>query len=119
VISVVLGDYHRGALTATGKLYTWGQYSRGALGLGDPGKIEAGKPGGFASEEHRIAACARRRRPTPPTVETPTEVRFDHGRKKPKDRFCFAAAAAGWHMGALVIDLDVRKPPNFIHNLHD
>jgi SCF-associated factor 1 len=25
VISVVLGDYHFGALTTTGKLYTWGK----------------------------------------------------------------------------------------------
>ena len=28
VISVVLGDYHFGALTATGKLYTWGVYTK-------------------------------------------------------------------------------------------
>jgi SCF-associated factor 1 len=28
VISVVLGDYHFGALTATGKLFTWGKYTR-------------------------------------------------------------------------------------------
>lgn len=28
VISVVLGDYHFGALTATGKLFTWGIYTR-------------------------------------------------------------------------------------------
>jgi SCF-associated factor 1 len=108
VISVVIGDYHYGALTSTGKLYTWGQYSRGALGLGDPSEIEAGRPGGFVSEEHRSAALARRFRPTPPPVQTPSEVRFDHGTKKPKERFCFAVAAAGWHMGALVIDLDVR-----------
>jgi SCF-associated factor 1 len=107
VISVVLGDYHYGALTSSGKLLTWGQYSSGALGLGDPGKIEAGKPGGFELESQRLDACARRRRPTPPSVQTPTEVRFDHGRKKPKERFCFAATAAGWHMGALAIDLDV------------
>jgi hypothetical protein len=26
VISVVLGDYHFGALTASGKLFTWGKY---------------------------------------------------------------------------------------------
>ncbi|TFY78827.1 hypothetical protein EWM64_g5186 [Hericium alpestre] len=30
IISVVLGDYHFGALTATGKLFTWGSYSQGA-----------------------------------------------------------------------------------------
>jgi SCF-associated factor 1 len=37
----------------------------------------------------------------------PTEVRFDHEEKKRKDMFCFAATAAGWHMGGLVIDLEV------------
>jgi SCF-associated factor 1 len=40
-------------------------------------------------------------------VTVPTEVRFDHGGKKRKEMFCFAATAAGWHMGALVIDLEV------------
>ena len=43
VISVVLGDYHYGALTSTGKLLTWGAYSNGALGLGDPKDIEPGQ----------------------------------------------------------------------------
>jgi len=114
VISVVIGDYHNGALTSTGKLLTWGAYSSGALGLGDPGKIEAGKPGGYHTEAHRLDAIARRRRPAVPPVGTPTEVRFDHGRKTPKEMFCFAATAGGWHMGALVIDLEVRACVNLI-----
>jgi SCF-associated factor 1 len=108
VISVVIGDYHYGALTSTGKLYTWGQYSKGALGLGDPTKIEAGKPGGYFEERHRREALSGRR-PPPPGVTVPTEVRFDHGSKKQRDMFCFGITAAGWHMGALVMDLDVRS----------
>lgn len=105
VISVVLGDYHYGALTATGKLLTWGSYSKGALGLGDPADIEPGQPGGFLTQNHRQMAITRRRG-QPTDVEVPTPVRFDHGGKK-KDMFCFAATAAGWHMGALAIDLEV------------
>jgi hypothetical protein len=106
VISVVLGDYHNGALTSTGKLLTWGNYSRGALGLGDPTKIQAGTPGGFLTERQREGAT-RTRRGVPPPVDVPTEVRFDHGSTKDRKMFCFAATAAGWHMGALVIDLEV------------
>jgi SCF-associated factor 1 len=108
VISVVLGDYHNGALTANGKLLTWGNYSRGALGLGDPTTLDVGAPGGFPTAE-LLKAAVSRMGGTPPRVEVPTEVRFDHGLKKKIDRFCFAATAAGWHMGALVIDLEVRS----------
>ncbi|PPQ67894.1 hypothetical protein CVT26_007094 [Gymnopilus dilepis] len=107
VISVVIGDYHNAALTANGKLLTWGAYSNGALGLGDPFELEPGAPGGFASSEDRVAA--RRHWRTPPSVQVPTEVRFDHNLKKPKDRFCFATTAAGWHTGALVIDLESNE----------
>jgi SCF-associated factor 1 len=114
VISVVLGDYHYGAVTSSGKLLTWGDYSHGAFGLGDPIKIAAGEPGGYATEQQRLAALSGRR-PTPPPVHIPTQVRFDHDTRTRKDRFCFAAAAAGWHMGALVIDLDVRPPPRHSH----
>lgn len=108
VISVVIGDYHQGALTANGKLLTWGGYSHGALGLGDPVDISVGDAGGFGTEQDREQATMGRRANTPPPVERPTEVRFDHARKNRKDRFCFAATAAGWHMGALVIDLEVE-----------
>ena len=51
VISVVLGDYHYAALTADGKLFSWGAFSKGALGLGDPYIIPVGQPGGYANEE--------------------------------------------------------------------
>lgn len=105
VISVVLGDYHKGALTASGKLYTWGVFSKGALGLGDPVDLDVGAPGGFQTQRQKEAARARGLRATPPDVTVPTEVRFDWGKKK-REMFCFSAAAAGWHMGALVIDLE-------------
>ena len=54
---------------------------------------------------------------TPPEVQVPTEVRFDwqekeeqerkrNGQGSKKERYCFAVTAGGWHMGALVIDLE-------------
>ncbi|TFY69106.1 hypothetical protein EVJ58_g618 [Rhodofomes roseus] len=108
VISVVLGDYHCGALTADGKLLTWGAYSKGALGLGDPTKIPLSQPGGFMDDNQLRGATNRWGilMFPPPDVTVPTEVRFDHGEKKRRERYCFAAAAAGWHMGALVMDLE-------------
>lgn len=113
VISVVLGDYHFGALTSSGKLLTWGQYSKGALGLGDPGELPVGSPGGFAEEERRVRAQSLGHG-FPPNVAVPSEVRFDHGLKaKGKvERYCFAAAASGWHTGALVIDLAGDEVPS-------
>ncbi|KZT10184.1 RCC1/BLIP-II [Laetiporus sulphureus 93-53] len=108
VISVVLGDYHYGALTSDGKLLTWGAFSKGALGLGDPTTIPLGQPGGFTNEAQQRQAATRlgMLRAPPPEVTLPTEVRFDHGENRRKERYCFAATAAGWHMGALVIDLE-------------
>ncbi|KAF7308474.1 RCC1/BLIP-II protein [Mycena chlorophos] len=108
VISVLVGDWHYAALTETGRLFTWGGYSSGALGLGDPMKIPAGAPGGFTTEEARLQAQERGfGTPQNTTQAVPTEVRFDHGRKTPKNRFCLAASASGWQTGALVIDLQV------------
>ncbi|KAI0358132.1 RCC1/BLIP-II [Trametes cingulata] len=111
VISVVLGDYHYGALTGTGQLLTWGAFSKGALGLGDPTRIPVGQPGGYADEEERRTSVHMRwgvMRP-PPDVRVPTEVRFDYGERKKREKYCFAAAALGWHTGALVIDLDPEE----------
>jgi SCF-associated factor 1 len=105
VISVFVGDYHNAALTSSGKLLTWGRYSAGALGLGDPTELVPGTPGGFATEQQRSEGLTRGR--SPPGTDIPTEVRFDHARKTPRDRFCFSACASGWHTGALVIDLRV------------
>ncbi|KAI0064013.1 RCC1/BLIP-II [Artomyces pyxidatus] len=108
IISVVLGDYHFGALTASGQLLTWGSYSHGALGLGRPLSLPAGAPGGYATEQELTTARSRFSLPDPPDVDTPAEVRFDH-EKKGGRKFVFGAAAAGWHTGALVIDLEPEK----------
>jgi len=105
IISVVLGDYHNVALTSSGEVMTWGAYSAGASGLGDPIILAPGTPGGFETEQARSTA-EEERSGEPPAVEIPCKVRFDHGLRKPKDRFCFAIAAAGWHTGALVMDLE-------------
>ena len=67
VISVVLGDYHYGALL----------------------EVESCSLGWVQI----------------PAIEVPTKVRFDHGLKQRREPFVFGVAAAGWHMGALVIDL--------------
>ena len=109
VISCVVGDYHYGALTATGKLLTWGAFSKGALGLGDPVEIPAGQPGGYATQEEKNRAFHERwgLRNSPPDVQCPTEVRFVHQERHKRPKYCLSAAAFGRHMGALVIDLDV------------
>jgi SCF-associated factor 1 len=99
VISIVLGDYHYGALLEDGKLLTWGQVN--GCGLGNPATLPVGVPGGFKTEQDKI----QNRRVLIPNIEVPTEVRFDHGLKERRESFVFGVAAAGWHMGALVIDL--------------
>ncbi|KAI0091641.1 regulator of chromosome condensation 1/beta-lactamase-inhibitor protein II [Irpex rosettiformis] len=116
IISVVLGDYHFGALTSSGKLLTWGGFSKGALGLGDPNDLDVGVPGGFRNQEEKDESIRntslRRNGLEPDRTDVPGEVRFDWEDKKRgregKERYCFGATAAGWHMGALVIDLSVR-----------
>ncbi|EMD39127.1 hypothetical protein CERSUDRAFT_112811 [Gelatoporia subvermispora B] len=107
VIAVVLGDYHYGALTASGQLLTWGSFSKGALGLGEPTQLPVGTPGGFATEANRQAALRGRwgMQVPPPEVREPAPVHFGSAGAA-REMFCFAAAAAGWHTGALVIDLD-------------
>lgn len=119
VISVVVGDFHYGALTSTGELLTWGSFSKGALGLGDPLALEPGEPGAFETAEHkRTMQTAQWMRLTPPEVRVPTAVSFDYtkkGRRTGRKRFAFGVAAAGWHMGALVIDLEVRDRSKQAH----
>jgi SCF-associated factor 1 len=119
IVSVVLGDYHFGALTEDGTMLTWGKYSAGALGLGDPFTLPAGSPGSFplSNEQSNPAppmgyrlGRGRGRREEPPEVKEPTEVRFDREDHK-RDKFVFAIAASGWHTAALVIDLQPNNPP--------
>ena len=108
ITSVVSGYDHFGALTSSGKLLTWGRYSYGALGLGDPGKLPVGSPGGYATEEERVEA-----RDYPPDVIVPTEVKFDHGLEAEGrvKRYCLAAAAGGESTAALVVDLIEDEVP--------
>ena len=106
VISVVSGHRHFGALTSSGKLLTWGAYQYGNLGLGDPGKLPVGSPGGYATEEQRAQASE-----PPPDVTVPTEVRFDHGLKAGVKRYCVAVAAGRLSTAALVVDLTEDEIP--------
>jgi SCF-associated factor 1 len=111
VISIVLGDYHYGALTSDGQLLTWGEYSNGALGLGLPTGLPVGSPGGYMTEEQRNQSRLSEWGPLePPRVVSPSPVHFNHGLNPGGRRYCFAATAAGWHTGALVICLEVSFP---------
>lgn len=110
VISVAIGDWHNAALTADGKVLTWGEFSAGALGLGDPAKLTPGTPGAYSANPSL-------RRARPETVITPTEVRFDYGTKERRDRFAFAVTAAGWHTGALVMDLDPKGDEEDVYEM--
>ena len=111
VISVVSGNYHSGALTSSGKLLTWGKYYGGVLGLGDPGKLPVGSPGGYKDEKEKTFALINYQ--LPPDVTIPTEVRFDHGLevKGRVERYCFAVNASGYHTAALVVDFAEDEVP--------
>lgn len=111
---MVLGDYHFGALTEDGTMLTWGKYSNGALGLGDPVELPAGTPGGYnepvepAPQPTQIPDLSpigpgifrgpvrrqMRMYDTPPDVLEPAEVRFDQIDGN-NDKFVFAIAASG------------------------
>ena len=76
------------------------------MGLGDPGKLPAGSPGGYATEEQRV------RGELPPNVKVPTKVRFDHGLEAGGvKRYCVAAAAGGDSTAALVVDFTEDEVP--------
>ena len=103
VISVVVGEGHFGALTSSGKLLTWGEYYRGALGLEGPSI--AGSLRGHTEEEQTYV---------PPGVTVPTEVRFDHHEQAKGGgvkRYCFAVAACKSHTAALVVDVAADEVP--------
>lgn len=102
VISVVLGDYHYCALTSNGEVFSWGKYSKGALGLGSPSSDRHPAPR-FRFNMAPILQIPTEQ-PRPRDADVPTRVSFDH-EDGVRDRYVFAVAAAGWHCGALVIDL--------------
>jgi len=105
IISVVLGENHFAALTSDGQLLTWGKFTFGALGLGDPRYLPLGSPGGFTAET--ALAASEVARTSPPDVQDPSPVRFDWGEVGMKKRqFCFAAAASERQMAAVVLDFD-------------
>ena len=83
----------------------WGEYSDGALGLGDLGKLPARPPRGHAEKE-RVRTKAQE---PVSNVAVPTEVRFDHHERSKGEgrveRYCFAVAADARHTAALVVDL--------------
>jgi len=109
---------HHSALTSSGKLLKWGGYSGGVLGLGDPGELPVGSPGGYMTKEDQAKRKARSlESKLPPNVKVPSEVRFDHGLvvKGRVERYCFAAGASSGHSIALVFDLaddEVVAPHN-------
>ena len=106
VISVVSDDSYFRALTSSGKLLTWGMSHWGGLGLGDPGKLPIGSPGGYATEKQRVRPGLL------PEVTVPTEVRFDHGLEaEGVKRYCVAVAAGEDSTAALVVDLTEDEIP--------
>lgn len=98
IIRVEVGDYHYGALTSSGQLLTWGQYSNGALGHGEANeRIEDSHFGNMA-------------------VAVPQEVKFgdplkDHLGKD--DEFVFNVTMAGWASSALTVNFN-EEPEDIV-----
>jgi hypothetical protein len=90
---VECGDYHFGALTASGELLAFGGYSNGALGLG--------------LDNNRLDPSVRRN--VDRSVPVPSRVCFlDPDRPNASstpDEYCFNLAMAGWASGALCVNL--------------
>ena len=106
IVAIAFGDYHSLALTAEGKVLSWGTESQmcGCLGHGP---VEIARRRGV-----RLTAHGQ--------LNEPTEVRFDpletSNRQKPEGNqyFIFNISAAGWHSGALALaptDLPRRRGP--------
>jgi len=75
-----------------------------------PTELPLGTPGGYSAESQLIQS--RRSRwgvLEPPRVASPSPVHFNYGPNPGGRRFCFAATAAGWHSGALVVCLEPEK----------
>lgn len=78
-------------------MLTWGNYSNGALGLGEAPSEPAEKK--YSGVKWAVAG-------DDVEVAEPTLVRFDREQGRGGKRFCFAAAASEWHSGALAADLN-------------
>lgn len=95
IVAIAFGDYHSLALTAEGKVLSWGTEPQmcGCLGHGP---VEIARKRGVQLTVHG-------------QLDEPTEVRFDSLEtskpQKPKDNqyFIFNISAAGWHSGALAL----------------
>jgi hypothetical protein len=103
VIDAVIGEFHYGALTADGQLLTWGNYPSESLGLGTFSSGEFYTTQSQAQElvwgPHQSARAF-----------APSPVHFNHGPNPSGRRYCFAATTGEYHMGALVICLEVSHP---------
>jgi len=95
IVAIAFGDYHSLALTAQGKVLSWGTESQmcGCLGHG---LVEIARRGGIKLTAHG-------------QLDEPTEVSFDpfetNNPQKLEDNqyFIFNISAAGWHSGALAL----------------
>ncbi|GJN89046.1 hypothetical protein Rhopal_002020-T1 [Rhodotorula paludigena] len=119
VIKIAHGDYHNLALTSSGRIYSWGAYSNGALGLGHPqlsGTPLSIPPVSASQVPPQDAASIPPvpiQRP-PERVDKPTRVRFpgetdgaDAGEER-RDKFVYSVTASGWHSGCLAVDTSSR-----------
>jgi hypothetical protein len=106
--SLHAADYHYGALTTDGRLYTFGGWLRGGLGLGDPFLMPPGSPGGYETEQLRKEQL-REYGISPPPVWQPTEVVFGdpRGGRKGRRTFVHQVAFGGWHSACSAVDLGV------------
>lgn len=88
---VECGDYHFGALSSSGRLYTFGEYSNGALGHG---RDNIRLPEDLRSPRRSLAQ--------PYKVEFFDPLR---SRAATSEEYCFNVAMAGWASSALTVDL--------------
>ncbi|CAO1616471.1 unnamed protein product [Sympodiomycopsis kandeliae] len=70
VVKISVGDWHFGALTASGKVFTWGAWSKGALGTWDSlpfsdrqQQLQRGTPTGPVNRLRQVRGPARRGMP--------------------------------------------------------
>jgi SCF-associated factor 1 len=75
-----------------------------------PTELPLGTPGGYSAESQLIKSRQSQWGPlAPPRVASPSPVHFNYGPNPGGRRFCFAATAAGWQTGALVVCLEPEK----------